>query len=419
MKILSITADEVLRRRLDSYLRKSGHAVYHADDAPGALSVLLREEISTVLFDQKLAELSIGAWVQQVHRSRRDLPLYVILLMEHPEMAALDAALQAGVNDVITSPFDDADLRLRIHMCEQILNMREALARQTHELTEAYHYLKRDLEMAARIQKSMLPTNLPRQKGVQCCWMLEPCEDLAGDILNVFKLPGDQLGFYLIDVSGHGVASALISVALFRLLSTGTAKSYLLQPETQHPESPVITSPAQVAQMLNNQFQVNSEYRYFFTFFYGIIDHPNMELRYVAAGHPGMVLFSRDQGQFLTSHGPPVGCLPDFAYQEAVVPLHRGDRIYVYSDGFIETRNAQREQIGNQRIFEALLRLQERSLEQSVFELVNQINAWRGSPRAADDISILAVEIDADARGKQPAKTLQKGLSRLVPGGRQ
>ncbi len=419
MKILCITADEVLRRRLDSYLHKSGHVFYHADDVPGALSVLLREEISTVLFDQKLAELSIGAWVQQVQQGRRDLPLYVILLMEHPEMAALDAALQAGVNDVITSPFDDADLRLRIHMCEQILNMRKALARQTHELSEAYYYLKRDLEMAARIQKSMLPTNLPRQKGVQCCWMLEPCEDLAGDILNIFKLPGGRLGFYLIDVSGHGVASALISVALFRLLSTGTAKSYLLQPEMQHPESPVITSPAQVAQMLNSQFQVNSEYRYFFTFFYGIIDHANMELRYVAAGHPGMVLFSRDQGQRLTSHGPPVGCLPDFPYQETVIPLHRGDRIYIYSDGLIETRNSRREQIGNQRIFDALLRLQGQSLEQSVFELINQVNVWRGSPRAADDTSILAVEIEAGGRGKRSPQTSRKELSRSRPGRRQ
>ena len=125
--------------------------------------------------------------------------------------------------------------------------------------------MKADLEAAAQVQEALLPPAGTTIPGVRLAWSFRPCEHLAGDTLNAFSLGRDHVGLYLLDVSGHGVPAALLSVHLSLILSPVRDPSSFLV----HAGKPV--PPAQVVGALNRRFALLNTER-FFTLFYGVLD---------------------------------------------------------------------------------------------------------------------------------------------------
>ena len=168
------------------------------------------------------------------------------------------------------------------------------------------------------------------------------------DILNVFKLDETHLGFYLLDVSGHGVGAALLSVTLSRILSPLPDESSILRKKVKGTDTFLITPPSEVAQKLNKQFLMEDESGQYFTFIYGILDLETSEYRFISAGHPNSILFKNDNSHIaFQDAGLPVGFLPDIKYQERTMQLQPGDRLYFYSDGIKEAMNPENEQFGH------------------------------------------------------------------------
>ena len=136
----------------------------------------------------------------------------------------------------------------------------------------------------------------------------------------------------------------------------------------------------------------------YFTMVYGLLDLAGGagELRYVSAGHPGLIHVSAS-GTVTESDGRgfPVG-LATGPYTEQVMPLRRGDRIYFYSDGVIEAMDDRARIFGGDRLLDALARRRGGGLGDSVEGLVSDVVSWAGGVGLNDDVSILAVEIGAD-----------------------
>ncbi len=126
------------------------------------------------------------------------------------------------------------------------------LRRTTQKLEDAYGELKKDVEAAARIQRALLPSSLPQLEEVRFAWDFRPSADLAGDFLNIIPLSDHQLGIYILDVSGHGVAASLLSVTLSRWLSANPYQSFLLS-QGADGSRPGVTPPSEVAARLNQQ----------------------------------------------------------------------------------------------------------------------------------------------------------------------
>jgi sigma-B regulation protein RsbU (phosphoserine phosphatase) len=145
--------------------------------------------------------------------------------------------------------------------------------------------MRRDLEAAAKIQAAFLPKSLPSISGLNFAWAFHPCESLAGDFLNVCALDAENVGLYLLDVRGHGVAAALLSVTLSRVLSPADADSMLLRRDGQPGEK--LVPPGEVADRLANKFPWDEATEQFFTIVYGILNVRTRQFRYVSAGHPG------------------------------------------------------------------------------------------------------------------------------------
>ena len=214
--------------------------------------------------------------------------------------------------------------------------------------------MKRDLVAAARVQRALLPTALPDVPGVRFAWAFKPCEELGGDILNVVRLDDRHVGLYVLDACGHGVASALLSVTVSRFLSTVPDSSSLLLRKVEGTSGYTLVPAAEVAAQLNRRFLFNAASEQYFTIVYGILDLESLQFRYISAGHPALIYVPAGApAAILEAPGFPIG-ITHTDYEEHTICLKPGDRLYLYSDGIIEAKNASEQLLGKRGLADFL-----------------------------------------------------------------
>lgn len=273
--------------------------------------------------------------------------------------------------------------------------LREAFAkidRQNQDLSRANQRMKRDLDAAARVQQTLLPEGFPEIPGWGFAWSYRPCDELGGDSLNIVRINDTVLALYVLDVSGHGVPAALLSVTATRSLHprAGGLASLVAGPGA----NPDPVDPAQVASRLNALYPMASNGNHYFTMIYGLLDVRTRRLRFTLAGHPAPVIARRgNPPKRLNITGFPIGMIDEADYDEVVIDLEPGDRLYLHSDGVTEEVNAQDEEFGDERLIGAIADGQALNLNDNVESLVRKVIAWRGEDHLKDDVSILAVSV--------------------------
>jgi sigma-B regulation protein RsbU (phosphoserine phosphatase) len=206
----------------------------------------------------------------------------------------------------------------------------------------------------------------------------------------------------VLDVSGHGVAAALLSVTVSRFLSSNPDPSSMLWRPVQDKSEMdrglpsqhdfQLETPARVAERLSQRFPFESVTGQFFTMVYGILDTHLHELRYTSAGHPNLLLVTaRGDARALDATGYPIGVGPG-DYEEQTFPLAPGDRIYIHSDGLTEAMNPSGELFGIARMLDVLRAARADSINDSLETLSKAICEWTRSSERRDDQTVLAVE---------------------------
>lgn len=270
----------------------------------------------------------------------------------------------------------------------------EELRSAKAQLEVVYDELKKDVDAAARIQRSMLPTAAPRVDGLRFAWRFQPCAELAGDFLNVFRLDDRRLGIYVLDVVGHGAAAALLSVTLSRWLSPAAAQSFVLSSRAGNSVGARISPPAEVAALLNNRLFTDSPRPQYFTMIYGVLDTETREFRYVSAGHPGPVYLPRDgEAQMLEATSVPIGLLDGVDYQEATLELRPGDQLFLFTDGLTESLSPDGREFGEERLLEKLREYRGLEVPKTIHQLMKDVEDWRGKRPMRDDTSLLGLEV--------------------------
>ena len=270
----------------------------------------------------------------------------------------------------------------------------DALRKTRDDLQRALRELERDIDLAARVQRSALPREPPAVDGFHAAWSFLPCTGLAGDFLNVLRLDDRRVALYILDVSGHGASAALLSVSLGRLMSGVRGQSCLFEADPDTPDEFALSSPTRVARFLNANNPMDTDVTQYFTMVYGILDVPAREFRYVAAGHAGPLVVPRDGAPVRhDSTGQPIGLFADAAFEEGRLTLGAGDRLYLFTDGVTEAAGPEDDDFGSLRTADTLVRGRRKTLEKSIADLVDEVKAWTDGAAFADDVSILGVEV--------------------------
>ena len=250
---------------------------------------------------------------------------------------------------------------------------------------ESLFAIQKELEIAERIQASILPRVVPHLAGIEIAARYLPMSAVAGDFYDFLVVDDRRIGILVADVTGHGVPAALIA-SMLKVAFAG---------QTAHAEH-----PARVLAGLNRALCGKFE-EHFVTAAYVFVDLDKFVLRYAGAGHPPLLLASlsaqgRDsESREFEANGLMLGLFPDAAYAAVEIPLGAGDRILLYTDGILEAMNAAREEFGKSRL-KKFLAASSKSAAHLADALLLELRRWSsadaGRPQD-DDITLLVLEV--------------------------
>jgi PAS domain S-box-containing protein len=247
-------------------------------------------------------------------------------------------------------------------------------------LRAANAQLKRDLQTAARVQQAQLPNDLPTADGFRFSWRFKPCQELAGDTLNILPLDETHIAMYVLDVCGHGVRAALQSFSL----------NLDLRPRQDGPD---LTDPDQIFTRLNCKYPVDTQTGMFFTILYGVLDTATGAFTFASAGHPGPVLIHKgDRPRIIETSSFPIGISQDTRYHSQTIQLDRGDKIILYTDGVVEALSSRDIPFGEKRFLKMLSSNKSESIDGCLDAVIKSLENWACHVSLRDDLSLIGIE---------------------------
>lgn len=373
LHVLIVEDSLIYRRLLSRMLTQWGYIVSEAENGVAALEILSSQPISMVISDWDMPEMDGLTLCQTIRNRQFGHYVYVILLTARENAGDLTQGFDAGADDFLSKPVEQDELRARLHAGVRILTLEATLA--------------------ARVQHSVLPSHRLRFGNYFSDWLFMPSAWVSGDVFNIFPLDS-HIGFYCVDVSGHGVGAAMMSLAVARQFLHGRVVDRFL-----FTDKGGIQSPAEVIRILNSRFcSEESDITSYFTIIYGVIDPESGRGVLCQAGHPTPVIVNADSAVTSVGNGgPPVGLMPDLSWEDVAFTLNPGDRLCLFSDGITECENVSGEQFGPQRLERWLHDHARLPVDQLLARFGDHLTGWRNANRdeptaLTDDVSLLVIE---------------------------
>ncbi len=236
--------------------------------------------------------------------------------------------------------------------------------------------LERELELAASIQRQLLPSSFPVPAGFEAVARSEPSLHVGGDVYDVLATPEGTI-LMIADVAGKGVPAALMAASLHAALHVASENG---------------TSVAELARRLHNHLLVSTPDNKFATVFLARLAVTG-ELEYVSAGHNPVIVVGADGGvSYLRSSDPPLGLLPESRYQGGAARLEAGSLLVAYTDGLSEAPSPDdADDFGVERLADLAVAHRHDPLDAIVDTAFAAVAAFTGQAPAHDDRTILTL----------------------------
>ncbi len=306
----------------------------------------------------------------------------VIFLSAQDSTADKVRGLDMGGADYVTKPFDEAEVIARARV--QI-----KLRALTKQLLEKQRRIEEDLRAAGEIQRNLLPRHTPLRADLAISWRFQPSQHIGGDMIGFHDIGQHHLAAYVIDVMGHGVPAALVTVSVSQSL---TPFPGLLSRPAGPDGTMTSTSPRELLEALDREYPTDRFNRYF-TLSYVLIDSKAGTVRHASAGHPPPLRLGR-QGSTcaLEASGPIIGLGGLIPFEEETIHLQAGDRILLYTDGLTERRDSSGQEFGSDRLCRLLEETRRLPLDKAVETIFQAAMAHGGEEPPEDDISAIVIE---------------------------
>jgi len=342
IKILIIDDEAAVRELMAIYLKRLGYAIVSAADGQSGIDACRGSEPALVLCDLRMPGMDGLEVLAVLTREFPEIPVIVVSGMGG--LADAIQALKLGAWDYVTKPIED--LAVLDHAVRNALerarlraenrSYREHLERVNAQLERSLRKLQEDETAGRNIQFRLLPDEHVMFGGhngdgsYECSRHLQTSAILSGDFVDYFDIDEEHFGFYMADVSGHGVSSAFITVLL---------KSYMgryVERNRQHGD-PTILDPAAVLAGLNRDILAGRHGKYL-TMFYGVLNPSAARLDFANGGQfPFPILYDGEQTRSIGGKSPPVGLFEDAEYRTQTLAIPAVFGISLFSDGILET----------------------------------------------------------------------------------
>ncbi|MEH2312635.1 MAG: SpoIIE family protein phosphatase [Nostoc sp.] len=337
-KILVIDDDPTVRAVLKSTLQKQGYETTVASNGEEGIIQAQLLHPALIICDWMMSQVDGLEVCRRIRTDPKLATTFFILLTARGAARGEEEdrvrGLDAGADEFISKPIEMNELKarvragLRLHQLNQDLqSQKQALETLNQDLQTQKQILEAELSEAVAYVRSLLPSPLVGSVTTENLFI--PSAQLGGDCFDHHWIDEDNLAIYLLDVSGHGVGSALLSVSVLNVLRSQSL------PNTN------FSQPSEVLKALNHAFQMTKHGDKYFTIWYGVYHRLKRQLIYANAGHPPALLLSNTstnsiQVKQLSSLDLPIGFLADVKFEDAILEIEENSTLYIFSDGAYE-----------------------------------------------------------------------------------
>ncbi len=392
--VLVVDDSRVQRRILSSYLNRWGYRVIEADTGEAALKICEYEKPDLIISDWMMPGMSGLEFCTAYRQMRSDRYGYFILLTSKSEKGEVAHGLDIGADDFLTKPVNAAELRARISAGRRILRMERELTEKNRLVSETlaemqtlYDAIDRDLIEARHLQQSLVRDRVRHYPGLDLSLLLRPAGRVGGDLVGAFRVNDRQIGCYSIDVSGHGIASALMTARLAACFSGNSPEQNIAISHDAEGRI-VMLPPSEVAEKLNTLILEEMETEHYLTLLLAQVDLPSGEVVFTQAGHPHPALQHSDGTmEFPGVGGLPVGLIPGATFEDTTLTLAPGARFFLSSDGITECEDVNGTMLDQKGLGDVMTRNAKLSGEAFFDALIWDMTQFAGTSDFADDVS--------------------------------
>lgn len=387
-RILLIDDEETILDNLKFILELEGYQVITASNGREGLRIISENrDIDTVISDMKMPGLSGLDVIRSVREVDPDIG--VIILTGHGDMDNAIQSMREGAFDYLNKPVN-AD---KLILCLERVVRKTALIRENRRLHQ--DIVRKNLffqsinESARQILMNMIPRELPRLDGLRLSCIYQCCENVGGDMYDVFEI-GDKSVFYVSDVCGHGLLSAVTTMIL---------KSAVSNFRYLYHKAGMIPDIEEVVEHANGEMYANTASNLFATLFIGIYDRKTHVMDYISAGHVDQYLVTGNEVKTLPSTSTVIGIFEGIRYTSSRITINPGDRLYLFTDGIIEIWKDD-VIVATDEIIRIISENKEMSLEKNIHMIHDNLIRLYKDKSPDDDITLLGIEFTMDGEGK-------------------
>ena len=376
-KIL-VVDDEVdlqplMLQRMRRDIRAGRYSFVFAHNGIEALEKLNEDDtIDMVLSDINMPQMDGLTLLEQIPTV--DPNIKSVIVSAYGDMKNIRTAMNRGAFDFVTKPLDFADLRITIERTlAHLTEWRAALASRDQLVS-----LQRELDVASKMQKSILPTRFPKREDYEVFAHMEPARNVGGDFYDIIQLEGGRLGLCIADVSDKGVPAALFMMSSRTLLKGASIGC---------------ENPGDVLREVNDLLRETNETEMFVTLLYGIYDPATGDFTYANGGHNEPLLVRPDGSSSLLPRtgGVILGVIPGIEFNHDTVNLAPGDTLFMYTDGVTEAMDMQAEEFGMERLSDIFAGSPPTDAKEITMSVFGAVHDFAGETPQSDDITCLTL----------------------------
>ena len=394
LHVLVVDDSKAQRHILSMHLRRWGYTVSECASGDAALALCQVEPVDIVISDWMMPGLSGLEFCRAFRGLARESYGYFVLLTSKSEKAEIADGLEAGADDFLTKPVSGEELRARLRAGERMLVMQaELLAKNRvivstlEELQKIYDSLDRDLMEARKLQQTLVRDRFRDFGRATASLLMRNSGRVGGDLVGTFRIDDDRIAIYSIDVSGHGVASAMMTARLAGFLTGSSPEQNLAFRKGADGEQDALP-PEIVAERFNQLMLDEIQAEQYFTMAYAEVNLATGQARLVQAGHPHpMIIRKSGRVEPLGQGGLPIGLIPGAPFDGQDFRLRPGDRLILMSDGVTECPGSDGVDFGEEGLALSLARSAKLGGPALLEALVWDLTAHAGHEAFPDDVS--------------------------------